>query len=311
MASSDIKRIMLVTGLSGAGKTTALKTMEDMGWETIDNFPIRLVHGLIDMPPPQSSNSPNPPLALGFDSRTRGFEPDKLIARVKELQQEKNILISTLYLDCNGKELERRYAETRRRHPLALDRPAADGIAQERAQLEPFRRWADYVIETSNLSENALQSKIRSSFTLEHPRNMTITLTSFGFSRGVPSDIDLLFDVRFLANPFWNDDLKLKTGQDPDVATYIQGDPSYQEAVDKFTEMLYFLLPRYEEAGKAYVNVGIGCTGGRHRSVHIAETIGKNLLENGFAPAIQHRNLSSRPVEALESMQKISKTQDI
>lgn len=303
---SNIKHVLLITGLSGAGKTTALKTLEDIGWETVDNFPIRLVEGLLKTPPSSSRGDADPPLALGFDSRTRGFDPDKLIKRIKQLQENDNYHISTLYLDCAGGELERRYSETRRRHPLALDRPAKEGIALERSQFEPIRRWADHVIDTSDLSANDLQRRIREEFSLQDTDITTVTITSFGFSRGLPNNIDLLFDVRFLSNPFWDPDLKQMTGMDAPVADYIAKDPAYAEALEKFGEMLKFLLPKYVKAGKAYVNIGIGCTGGRHRSVHIAEVLSKNLHAAGFSPTVSHRNLASRPMEALEAMQDLN-----
>ncbi|MEH6701406.1 RNase adapter RapZ [Parasphingorhabdus sp.] len=304
MTESSTKRVLLITGLSGAGKSTALKTMEDIGWETVDNFPFHLVENLLNTPPSSSRNDNNLPLALGFDSRTRGFEPNKLIDSIKRLQEKPGYLISTLFLDCAGGELERRYGETRRRHPLALDRPAKEGIALERTLLAPFRRWADHIIDTSDLTANDLQREIRQHFSLDKDAATTITITSFGFSRGLPNNIDLLFDVRFLANPFWDQELKQKTGLDPEVAEYVSKDPSYPEAIEKILDMLKFLLPRYQEAGKAYVNIGIGCTGGRHRSVHVAERLSKDLRAAGFSPNVLHRNLASPPLEALESMQK-------
>ncbi len=306
MTTADTKHVLLITGLSGAGKTTALKTLEDIGWETVDNFPIRLLEGLLKTPPSSSRGDKDPPLALGFDSRTRGFDPENLIKRIKKLQENENYHISTLYLDCAGSELERRYGETRRRHPLALDRPAKDGIALERSQFEPIRRWADHIIDSSDLSANDLQGRIREEFSLQDTDITTVTITSFGFSRGLPNNIDLLFDVRFLSNPFWDPDLKLMTGLDAPVADYIAKDPAYAEALEKFEEMLKFLLPKYVKAGKAYVNIGIGCTGGRHRSVHIAEVLSKNLHAAGFSPTVLHRNLASRPMEALEAMQDLN-----
>ncbi len=305
MNSKPAKPVLLVTGLSGAGKSTALKTLEDIGWETVDNFPFRLIERLLETPPSLSLGDSDPPLALGFDSRTRGFSTDKLIKHVKRLQKKQDYLISTLFLDCAGGELERRYGETRRRHPLALDRPAKQGIALERTMLAPFRRWADHVIDTTDLTVNDLQREIRQLFTLDKDAVTTITLTSFGFSRGIPNNIDLLFDVRFLANPFWEPNLKLMTGLDAEVAEFIGKDPAYSEAIEKILDMLKFLLPRYQEAGKAYVNIGIGCTGGRHRSVHVAERLSKDLRASGFSPNVLHRNLASRPMEALESMQKL------
>jgi RNase adapter protein RapZ len=304
MTDSTVKQVLLITGLSGAGKSTALKTLEDIGWETIDNFPIRLLENLLNTPLPNSSGNADPPLAIGFDSRTRGFEPNNLIETIQALQANERYLISTLYLDCAGIELERRYSETRRRHPLALDRPAKDGIALERTRLDPLRRWADHVIDTSTLSTNSLQKNIRQQFAIVDTGSTIVTITSFGFSRGLPNNIDLLFDVRFLANPFWEDHLKLMTGLDEPVGAYISNDSAYQGAMERFEDMLKFLLPKYQDAGKSYVNVGIGCTGGRHRSVHVAEALSKNLHEAGFSTTVSHRNLASRPMEALEAMQK-------
>ncbi len=306
MTDDQQHHLLLITGLSGAGKTTALKTLEDLGWETVDNFPFQLIDALLSTPSSRSSPGSTIPLALCFDSRTRGFAPDRLVQTIKDLRDGGKFLISTLYLDCDGAELERRFAETRRRHPLALDRPAFDGIRVERNQLDPFRRWADHVIDTSEMTTNDLQHEIRQHFALEEAEGTTITITSFGYSRGVPTNVDLLFDVRFLANPFWEPELKLMTGLDPQVADYIRKDPGYDEAIEKIEEMLAFLLPRYQHAGKAYVNIGIGCTGGRHRSVHVAETLSKNLRARGFSPNVRHRNLASRPMEALESMQNFT-----
>ena len=305
MTDSPTKRFLLVTGMSGAGKSTALKTLEDLGWEMIDNFPIRLLENLLKTPPSTSRSYDDHPLAIGFDSRTRGFEPKKLIEQIKKLQKNQNFTISTLFLDCKGGELERRYTETRRRHPLALDRPASDGIALERALLEPLRRWADHLIDTTSLSANALQQLTREKFALEDIKTTTVTITSFGFSRGLPTNIDLLFDVRFLSNPYWEPSLRELTGLDEPVAEYIAKDSAYSEALDKFTDMLEFLLPRYIAAGKAYVNIAIGCTGGRHRSVHVAEALSNRLQTSGFSPNVQHRNLASRPLGALESMSGI------
>jgi len=311
MTNVPIKTVLLATGMSGAGKSTALKTLEDLGWEPVDNFPFHLVEGLLNTPPSSSRGDNDPPLALGFDSRTRGFEPDRLIKRIKQLQQNDGYRISLLYLDCAGDELERRYAETRRRHPLALDRPAKEGIALERSLLAPLRRWADHLIDTSDLSANDLQRQIREHFALEDTAITTVSISSFGFSRGIPNNLDLLFDVRFLNNPFWDPELKLMTGLDRDVAEYIAKDPAYAEAMAKFEDMLTFLLPKYSAAGKAYVNIGIGCTGGRHRSVHIAEQLSKNLRGGGFSPNVSHRDLASRPLASLESMQNLKGHKEI
>ncbi len=298
-AKLHTKRILLVTGLSGAGKTTALQTLEDLGWEAVDNFPIRLAGPLLALPSPEGRTEPDVPMALGFDTRTRGFEPNRLIEQIKNLQKRDGVEITMLFLDCAGTEIERRYSETRRRHPLAQDRPAIDGIAQERALMEPLRRWADMVIDTTRLSSSDLQTVIRDKFRVTAGR-MTVSVMSFGYSRGVPHNADLVFDMRFLRNPHWDAVLRPKTGLDADVADYVASDPAYSDAISKISDLLQMLLPRYDAQGKAYVTIAFGCTGGRHRSVHVAEHVSKLLREAGFSLSIDHRNLNSRPIDALE-----------
>jgi RNase adapter protein RapZ len=298
--SSGPQPILLVTGLSGAGKTTVLKTLEDMGWEAVDNFPIRLAGPLLDIPGVEGRSGPAVPLALGFDSRTRGFDPGALTTQIKLLQNRRDLNIMTLFLDCAGTEIERRYAETRRRHPLAQDRPAIDGIAMERMLMAPLRRWAETVIDTTKLSTNDLQTEIRTRFASEASPHSIITITSFGFSRGVPHNADLMFDMRFLRNPHWDDGLRPLTGLDQAVSDYIEADPAYAGAVAKIRDLLFYLLPLYDAQGKAYVNIAFGCTGGRHRSVHVAEQFGKWLREAGFSPTVAHHNLTSRAIDALE-----------
>ena len=297
---SKPQKILLITGVSGAGKTTVLKTLEDLGWETVDNFPIKLAPQLLKIPASGSEDGPNTPLALGFDSRTRGFDAGALIEQIKALQTQPNLEIMTLFLDCAGVEIERRYAETRRRHPMAQDRPAMDGVAIDRNLMEPFRRWTETVVDTSKLSAYDLQQVIRERFTSEKTPHSTITVTSFGFSRGVPHNADLVFDLRFLRNPHWDSALRPMTGMDASVAEYVAADPKYDEAMQKIWDLLRFLLPLYDAQGKAYINIAFGCTGGRHRSVHVAETFGNWLREDGFALTVSHRNLTSRPIDALE-----------
>jgi RNase adapter protein RapZ len=293
------QKVLLVTGLSGAGKSTALKTLEDLGWEAVDNFPIRLAKPLLALPPSEGHGDDAMPLAMGFDTRTRGFEPQALIEQIKELQKRRGTEIMTLFLDCAGGEIERRYAETRRRHPLAQDRPASDGIAQERGLMEPLRRWADLVIDTSRMSASELQGEIRGRFRLPDGK-MTVSITSFGFSRGVPPNADLIFDLRFLKNPHWDNDLRPMTGLDQAVGDYIASDAAFDGAISRIGDLLRYLLPLYDAQGKAYVTIGFGCTGGRHRSVFVAEKFAAMLREDGYAPSVTHRNLHSRPVDALE-----------
>jgi UPF0042 nucleotide-binding protein len=294
------QRVLLVTGLLGAGKTTALRVLEDLGWETIDNFPVRMLERLIDSP---AGSEIRAPLAIGFDSRTRGFDPHRVITLVKQLTQREDLQLTTLFLDCSGQELERRYNETRRPHPLAGDMPAAAGIAAERELLEPLRRWADVVISTTEFSANQLQQSIREQFAPEPGAGMTVTVTSFGFARGMPPIADLVFDMRFLDNPHWEPELKPQTGQDDAVGAFIRKDPAFSEAYARIRDLLLLLLPRYQAQGKAYVTIAFGCTGGRHRSVFVAEQIATDLRHVGFSPTLLHRNLGSRAADLIEGGQ--------
>ena len=287
------KSILLVSGLSGAGKTTALKTLEDMDWEVVDNLPLALLDRLLDAPLPVDQGGKDRPIAIGIDARTRGFNPASIVQRIKKLRDKSGTTIETLFLDCNGSELERRFAETRRRHPLAQDRPAADGIARERELLDPLRRWSTHIIDTTAMTTNALQQEIRNRFSAAHASQPVFTLMSFGFARGMPRNADLVFDMRYLRNPYWDETLRPKTGLDPAVAAYIATDPVYEESLGKIESLLSTLLPRYQEQGKAYVTIAFGCTGGHHRSVHVAERVGKYLRNAGFSPTVLHRNLES------------------
>lgn len=301
-SSADRQRVLLVTGLLGAGKTTALRALEDLGWETIDNFPIRLLERLIDSPAQEAADIRSP-LAIGFDSRTRGFDPHSIIERVRNLSRRGDLEVTTLFLDCSDQELERRYNETRRRHPLAADMPASVGIAAERELLEPLHRWADIVISTTSYSSNELDQVIRERFATPCSQPMTVTVSSFGFARGMPPVADLVFDMRFLDNPHWVPELRPLTGKDDAVAGHIRKDPAYTEAFERIRDLLLMLLPRYEAQGKAYVNIAFGCTGGRHRSVFVAEEIAAALRTAGFSPTLLHRNLGTRAADLLEGGQ--------
>jgi UPF0042 nucleotide-binding protein len=205
-----------------------------------------------------------------------------------------------LFLDCATNELERRYDGTRRRHPMAADRPARDGIVGERALLAPLRAWANRLIDTTDLSANDLAARIRTTFGREGLGGTTLSVMSFGFSRGVPSEADLVFDMRFLRNPHWDPALRPRTGRDPEVAAYVAADPAYDEALHRIEELLLFLLPRYRDEGKPYVTIALGCTGGKHRSVHVAERVARRLRDAGFSPTITHRDLAAAPQDALE-----------
>lgn len=291
------QRILLVTGLSGAGKTTALRVLEDLGWEAIDNFPIRLLDRLVGN---DADNARTGPLAIGFDSRTRGFVPDEIIQQVKHLTDRPDVLLTTLFIDCKSNELERRYNETRRRHPMASGRPVRVGIQAERELLEPLRRWADVVIDTTGFSSNDLKRTIREGFADTAPHDMSIILTSFGFARGTPPLADLVFDMRFLDNPHWVEELREQTGLDAAVGEHIMQDPAFEQVFGQIRELLLTLIPRYRAQGKSYVNVALGCTGGRHRSVFTTARLDEALRAEGFSPTVIHRNLGSRAADEIE-----------
>lgn len=298
MTASASPRLLLVTGLSGAGKSTVLKVLEDLGWEVVDNLPLSLLEPLIEAPAPRSEA--NRPIAVGIDSRSRGFKPALLVKRIKQLREAGGRAIETLFLDCAGAELERRFSETRRRHPLAEDRPATDGIAREREMMEPVRRWAEHVVDTTNYSSNDLQQEIRHRFAEAGGDEPALNILSFGYSRGLPRHADLVFDMRYLRNPHWDPALRPGTGLDADVSAYIAADPAYEATVAQIEALLLALLPRYRAEGKSYVTIAFGCTGGRHRSVHVAERVARTLRAAGHAPTVAHRNLDSAPQDGLE-----------
>ncbi len=294
------KDILLVTGMSGAGKSTVLKTLEDLGWEVVDNLPLLLLDRLLDAPLPEGSPNDSQPLAIGIGARTRDFDPERIVSRIRDLRDRHGLEIGMLFLDCSGAELERRYSETRRRHPLALDRPANDGIGRERELLAPLRDWANRLIDTTDMAANELAQQIRMSFAGGDLGEPTLSIRSFGFARGLPRNADLVFDMRFLRNPHWDHDLRPGTGLDADVSAYIMDDPAYEAAVSRIEELLMLLLPRYRAEGKSYVTVAFGCTGGRHRSVHVADRVARRLRDAGFSPSIAHRDLGAAPQDALE-----------
>lgn len=293
------KRILLVTGLSGAGKSTVLRTLEDFGWETVDNLPLSLLNQLLSTPPSAGIAARHRPLAIGIDSRTRDFDAARIVQQTEMWSSEHDHPIETLYLDCAGSELLRRYSETRRRHPLALDRPATDGIADERQLMEPLRAYADQIIDTTDTDANALKQQIRQRFG-ERDQVSALHIMSFGFARGLPRNADNVFDMRFLDNPYWVLDLRSMTGVDEPVVDYIARDPAYGEAMDRIESLLLTILPRYEASGKSYVTVAFGCTGGRHRSVHVAERMASRLRAAGFSPTVEHRDLATRPSDGIE-----------
>jgi UPF0042 nucleotide-binding protein len=302
-ANPTPKRILLVTGLSGAGKSTVLRTLEDAGWEVVDNLPLSLLEHLLSTPLSEAVVKTGRPLAIGIDSRTRDFDASKIVQQIESLGSDSAFPVETLYLDCAGSELLRRYSETRRRHPLAPDRPATDGIAAERELMDPLKKLADYLIDTTDTDPNALRQQIRQRFgTAGTAPNLHIL--SFGFARGLPRNADTVFDMRFLKNPHWQEDLRPLTGLDATVGDYIATDDAYEDSLSRIEALLLTLLPRYFHEGKSYISIAFGCTGGRHRSVHVAERVAARLRDAGFSPTVEHRDLASHPRDEIEAAQR-------
>ena len=280
--------LVLVTGVSGAGKSSALKALEDMGFEAVDNLPLSLMGRLV------APGAFPHPIAAGVDIRTREFGAEAFLEQVAELRARADVDVKVLFMDCDDQVLTRRYAETRRRHPLAIDRPVADGIRQERTLLAPVREQADVVMDTSEMSLGAQKAAMEDHFAVQGDPGLPVFVVSFSYKNGVPRDADLVFDVRFLKNPHYDLDLRPLTGLDEKVGQHVAGDPGFDEFFSHLTALLGPLLPRYAAEGKSYLTIAIGCTGGRHRSVYVAERLGAWLDSQGEKARVRHRDLDKR-----------------
>jgi len=292
-------RLVLVTGMSGAGKSTVLDALEDMGWDCVDNLPVAL---LKDFVRGEEKAGAKAPIAVGMDARSRGFDAEKLPGIIRSIE---GVRPEILYLDCSGAELIRRYDETRRRHPLASDRPAEDGIARERGITAALRQAADSILDTTDLTPAELREELRRRYAEDRDQPV-ITIASFGYSRGVSRTADLVFDMRFIANPHWVEDLRPLTGIETPVRDYCGEDPAWGPAMDHIETLLKDLIPRYWAAGKTYLTVAFGCTGGRHRSVAAAVEMAERLREAGFPANIRHRDLASTPSDSVEDSRPVS-----
>jgi UPF0042 nucleotide-binding protein len=282
---------LLVTGMSGAGKSTVLDALEDMGWDIVDNLPADLLQEFVHGGGQRRANA-----AIGMDVRSRGFDPETLGDLFHSIE---GVEPELLYLDCSGTELMRRYDETRRLHPLAPDRPAEDGIARERQVTWPLRTAADSLIDTTDFSPAELRDELRRRFGGDADQPV-LTVTSFSFARGISRTADLVFDLSFLPNPHWVDELRPLTGVDERVRDYLRQDASWGETMNRIESLLTDWIPRYWAAGKSYVTVAFGCTGGRHRSVAAAVEMAERLRGAGFAPNVRHRDLASTPRDTIE-----------
>lgn len=276
--------LVLVTGLSGAGKQSILRVLEDLGYETVDNPPLAILETLV--------REGTAPMAAGIDTRTRGFQPDLALAAIARLRSTPGVQPSLIYATAEEGVLLRRYTETRRRHPLAPGDRVQDGIAREAALLDPLREAADLVVDTSDLPIPELRRMIEGRFGLEGGPGLNLLIQSFAFPKGLPREGDLVFDVRFLRNPHYDAVLRPMTGLDAPVAEFVAADPDFEGFFGRLVGFVEPLLPRYVAEGKKYLSIAIGCSGGKHRSVHVAERLAAHLRAQGWRVDTAHRELA-------------------
>jgi UPF0042 nucleotide-binding protein len=287
----EARRVILVTGMSGAGRTTALKSLEDIGYEAVDNLPLSLLASFARPAQGDLVKGVTRPLAIGVDIRTRDFGVDPVLDELDRLAREAGYDVRTVFLDCDDDVLLRRYAETRRRHPLDSEKAVPDMIQLERRLLERLRARADVVIDTTGKSPWDLKETLSEYFAPEASYGLSLFVTSFAFRQGVPRESDLVFDVRFLKNPHYDPKLRPLTGEDEPVQKAIAGDADFQAFFDSLTGMLEILLPRYEQEGKSYLTIAVGCTGGRHRSVFVARRLNDWLIARDWRVRLHHRDI--------------------
>lgn len=281
------RQLVIVTGLSGAGKTSVLHAFEDLGFQVVDNLPLPMLEDLVDLTFRQAGK----PLAVGVDSRTLHFTPDAFIALAATLRHRRDLRLHLLFIDANDETLVKRFSETRRRHPYAGELPLRSAIEQERSLMAQTKSIMDAIIDTSDFTTTHTRRVVTTRYRREAGAGLVVTCMSFGFANGAPRDADLVFDVRFLRNPHYVAELRDHTGQNEDVAAYVREDESFQPFVDKVQSLLSLLLPRYRVEGKSYLTIGFGCTGGKHRSVMSAELFAKLLGNSGQTVNVYHRDL--------------------
>ncbi|MCC6006468.1 MAG: RNase adapter RapZ [Rhodobacteraceae bacterium] len=284
-SESAARRVVLVTGPAGAGRSTAIGVLEDIGFEAVDNLPLSLLSALLAGAPEGRS------IALGVDARNRDFAARALIENVDVLARDPGLDATLLYLDCRPEVLLRRFSETRRRHPLGPGDGLQDAIAQEIDLLEPLRTRADVLIDTSELSPNDLRTELRNWFAPAGQVSLSVSVQSFSYRRGLPNGVDMILDCRFLANPHWEPLLRPRDGRDAEVQAHVAADPLHGPFFRGTLGLVEMLLPAYLAEGKAHFTIAFGCTGGRHRSVALAETMAKSLAQDGWQVSIRHREL--------------------
>ena len=292
-ASPKPQRLVLVTGPAGAGRGTAIKVLEDIGFEAIDNLPLTLLPRLLEGPPLAR------PIALGIDPRNRDFTTDAFLDLVTGLAGRPDLSAEVLYLDCREDVLLRRFSETRRRHPLAPDESPEIGIAREADMLGPLRARADHVVDTTELSPHDLKDELLRWYSTEGIGGLSLSVQSFSYKRGIPTGVDMVLDVRFLRNPHWDPALRPLDGRDPAVAAHMAADPRFAPFLAQLMTLVDFLLPAYQAEGKTYFALAFGCTGGRHRSVALAEKLAETLANKGWRVSIRHRELERQAAQVL------------
>ena len=292
--------LVLVTGPSGAGRSTAIHALEDMGFEAIDNLPLSLLPRLLEGPPLAR------PLALGIDARNRDFSTQALIDTIERLAAMPDLGAEVLFLDARADVLQRRYSETRRRHPLAPAETPERGIAREADLLGPVRDRADVLIDTSEMSVHDLKAELSEHYDRDEGRGLAVSVQSFSYKRGLPRGVDMVFDVRFVANPYWEPSLRPLDGLSPEVAAHVSADPRFAGFYDRVADLALTLLPAYAAEGKTHLAIAFGCTGGQHRSVTLAEKLSATLAEAGWRVSTRHRELERRRGEAADGHSVVS-----
>jgi RNase adapter protein RapZ len=299
--SGETTRVLLVTGLSGAGKSTALKAIEDLGYDAVDNLPLPLLPTLFQSPDNYSRTGSRGAIAIGLDTRTRAFDPEAFERHLDALKSRDDLRVEVIFLESGDEMLRRRFTETRRPHPLAGGGGVMAGVTAERTLLAPLKERADHVFDTTDLTAHDLRRLLSGHFRIDQNRGMTISVVSFSSRLGLPREADLLFDVRFLANPYYVESLRPLSGHDTEVGAFIAHDPAYREFFDGVTKLVLSLLPHYQREGKAYLTLAFGCTGGRHRSVYLAEQVAAVLSDKGYAVTVSHRDTDIYANNALGS----------
>ena len=281
----DNHELIIVIGQSGAGRTTVIHILDDQGFDTLDNVPVHLI------PRVASRELVDKPLALGLDIRSKSFSVQNLMKEISNWEALSRSRVVILFLQCSLDILIKRFSLTRRPHPVPGEDSLELSIKRELNLIAPLRDKADLVLDTSNTSPNELRLKLGSIFPLANNRNIQIILQSFSFRKGSPSGLDMIFDCRFLKNPNWEDDLKNLNGTDTEVKNYLYKDKSWESFYNSLIKMMSTIIPSFEREGKSYLSIGLGCTGGQHRSVFVAEQLFEHLLDKDYDVKILHTTL--------------------